>query len=340
MAVSLSSAIAWAVAGRAVAEERAEPVRFQYSAPDTCPNEAEFIREVGVHTSRFRIAGEAEQARTFQITLEETDPGSITGNLVVLDEGAELAKRSIRAESCNEAAEALAFITALSIDPRAESAPTALPSARGTDAAAQPPTVAPTQAPRSASGERLGAATRTAGRSQWSGGLGVEVLGLATPDVVIGLRAVVGWRWDTDRLVSPAVRLSILRSFDTSVVASATRSSFSWTFGRLEVSPLRLGSRLSGELAPFVDFGVLTGEGSGTTHTFSPTSPWITVGALGRVAFRPIRHVILEGYGGGLLPLFRKTFYYDALPGSSSLQAYTPPPAAPCGGIDAAVLFP
>jgi hypothetical protein len=334
----------WAVVARAGDAGESEPVRFEYSAPQSCPGEADFVRAIELHTSRFRLAREGESARTFQVKLADSDSGAMTGSLVVLEGGVALEPRSVRAQTCAEALDALAFIAALSIDPRAESSTSALPTAGAAGVAAAaaspapetPPTpTLPTPTLASHVENSLAPTRGAAGQSRWVAGAGTEVLGLDVPEVVAALRAFVGWRWETARLVSPEVRLSFYRSFDAGVDKSATRTTFAWTFGRLEFSPVRLGTWLSGELVPFFDVGVLTGQGGGTTQTFSPTSPWVTAGALARVAIRPNRYMILEGYGGGLVTFFRKNFLYSPSP-----SAYTPPPGAPCGGIDAAVLFP
>ncbi len=345
----------------AAADGESEPVRFEYVAAAGCPSEGDFLRAVQAHSSRARAARDSEPARTFRVRLEAgagSGAQATTGTLVVLEEGRAPVPRTVEARTCAEAMEALAFIAALSLDPRAEAdtaagrpAATAPPPAP--DAAAppiapvpeaappQPPPVTPGPAERRLADAGRTAATRTpstphaAGHSEWAVGAGAQAVGLAAPGALAALEVSVAWRWRSTRFFSPQVRLSALRTQDATVDALDTRTSLSWTFGRLELSPGQLGTRIAVEAAPFVDAGVVTAGGGGPPQTFPSVRPWVAIGALARGALRPVRWISLEIEGGALLPLVRDTFYYSPAP-----TAYQAPAVAAFGGIGAAVHFP
>ena len=107
--------VAVALSARSVqAESGGDPVRIVYEAPRGCPAEKEFLGRVRVRVPRMRTATAADRPRLFSVRVREA-PQTFVGTLDITEpEGAE-AHRRIPAETCEEAVDALALVTALAI---------------------------------------------------------------------------------------------------------------------------------------------------------------------------------------------------------------------------------
>jgi len=101
---------------------RAEPerIRVQFFAPPRCPDGAAFLRALRQRTGRFQLVTSAEQTRLFAVTITHVD-ASISGRLEIQGPGMEASLRSVSGNTCDEVMAALAFMTALAIDPSAVS---------------------------------------------------------------------------------------------------------------------------------------------------------------------------------------------------------------------------
>jgi hypothetical protein len=343
-----------AVAAHSANADDSEPLRIEYTGSRGCPDESDFVQALVSHTSRARLAGGGESARTFRVTLE--DAGSeARGTLVVLDHGHAGLPRSVRGRTCSEAMRAVAFIAALSIDPNAKATvsggnaesryepevSTPSPNSRPMQAAeAEKPTAdsesvsaQPAPAPRPTEERSHPESSRR--RWIWAAGAGGDALGLSAPGATGAIRVFGAWRWESSGIFSPGIRLSAIRTMRSAVDVASTHTVFSWTFGRAEFSAFRLGSSPWVELSPLMDIGVVAAEGGGASRSQDRTRPWITAGTLLRTGLELVRPLALEGEVGGIVPLLRESFFYNPSP-----IAYTPPPVAVFAGMDASVHFP
>ncbi|MGH7294495.1 MAG: hypothetical protein ACRELB_06170, partial [Polyangiaceae bacterium] len=115
----LCSALALTSAGVARAQPAEEPIRIEYAAPPTCPPESAFFAQLRARTSRVTRAATGARARTFAVTVVPRGR-RIAGHLVIRDpDGATAAERDVAGDTCEEVVEALALVTALSVDPGA-----------------------------------------------------------------------------------------------------------------------------------------------------------------------------------------------------------------------------
>lgn len=138
--------------------------RLVYHAPNSCPAREEFEARVQERTGAPSL-DEGAPFERFEVELHPTRRGA-RGRLVTRQRGAAPTVREIKAGSCSEAADALALIVALTLDPNAaarapqtrperdgdNTKPRATPEAQGSDTSSA--TRNPREKPRSAPGAR------------------------------------------------------------------------------------------------------------------------------------------------------------------------------------------
>ncbi len=119
--------------------------RLDFGAPEGCPQKPEFAREVESRLAKGRLAQPGEMARTFHVRVKN-EPDKSVAKLTFTDADGRIADREVSAATCEEAARAIALVTALAIDARAEAEQKAASSEA--PAFGPPPTVvAPSPAP-------------------------------------------------------------------------------------------------------------------------------------------------------------------------------------------------
>jgi len=119
--------IAWA--GPLGAQPAEEAVRFQYTAPPSCPDGAAFTARVRARTSRGRLAEPTELARSFRLDVAADTEGFV-GRIEFLDDSGVTVNRQLHGEQCDAVVSSLALITALALDAtlREEEAPPPSPT--------------------------------------------------------------------------------------------------------------------------------------------------------------------------------------------------------------------
>ncbi len=98
------------------ARAESEPIRIDYRAAPPCPPYERFVAQVLRRAQRARLANESESARTFVIVIERRAAG-FSGSLAIREGEQLTVARSVSARQCEEVAGALAFSTALAVDP-------------------------------------------------------------------------------------------------------------------------------------------------------------------------------------------------------------------------------
>src|SRR5688500_6835514 len=76
------------------------PIRIDYPASAGCPDAASFLEQVRRRTSRARLAGPGELARTMKVTVERA--GRSYARLEFVDTDARHVKREMAGEDCAE----------------------------------------------------------------------------------------------------------------------------------------------------------------------------------------------------------------------------------------------
>jgi hypothetical protein len=295
----------------ASAQQPAEPLRVELSAPAGCGTGDDFLRTVLARTGRARAAARGEAARTLHVEIVATDNGKLQGELSITEAAGQSAseKRSISSDSCHELVEALALFGALAVDPEASTEP--LPSS---------PT--PTPAPKPNPPRRNSPPPAPSAQSHVALGVDGGVLSAGTASLL--------------PLVEPFVELS--RASPTAsriAMTPSLRLAFSTTGGdtrptadgpahlhlttvRLGGCPLELGIASTLQALPCVELGAgaLTASGQTVAHPESHTLLWGSLGLAARLQWRPWPALSFEASGAVDLPFRRDHFYFD--PASSS----------------------
>ena len=287
----LAGASATGLAGQALAQPTgAGRLLLKWSAPAECPSLAE------LHATIARLLGGTvylPAGRTIAVKAVVTQGQTWQ---LDLETGSEAQRRTLRAESCAELAEATALIVALMVDARVVSAP---------QGPTRPPSVAVARAP--------------AALDATSSSLRLGLLGAAAFGILPGLDAGIGgslalvygaWRFD--------LRVSYGLSRDQTVTAATPPGAFgSFNYTGATAGVCRNIARVRIELGACADVevGVLSAHGHNVTEELSARTAWLGVGPAGFLALRagrltfPVRAALL-------LPLVRPEFMFNHVDGS------------------------
>jgi hypothetical protein len=280
------------------------PVRIEYSAPESCPDAAEFERRVRERIQRARFAKEGEIARTFRVIVQSKPERSVA-RVEFVDADGEKVSRTLGADTCDEVVNAIALVTALAMEARAGSEePAPAPGARPpTGATPEPAPLAPPPPPP--------AATRADDGARWDAGMGVDIASGYAPSISVGLRLFVE--------MAPSffsVRASVLHADSGKVGVEDGRTRFRFWGARVEGCPLRVPLGASFAVSPCagVEGGALQGEGlsgGGIVETREATEPWLAALALGRLQAEVDSFLLLEAQADVRFPLVRHEFYLE-----------------------------
>ena len=289
----------------ASAEPALEDVHIEYRAPKGCPTEPWVLGRILGRTDRIRQVAGDHAARTFSIEIVESGAG-YSGTLEITEpepEGRSTSRR-IEATRCEEVADGLALIAALTIDPRAKlEAPDEKP------AAAEPPI--PEKRPQAPAPKPTPPPPR---RTVPYLQLGVGFVGVsgAAPALLYGGELFVeagriaprGW-------FSPGLRLTLRHARNDSVAFDQGTAHFRLSAIAADLCPLRapvptLGLRLcaTGEV------GRLDAQGSQAPDPQSRRG-WAAVGSVLRASASTNR-IGVEASIGCEAPLRRDRFVSDS----------------------------
>jgi hypothetical protein len=344
--IAALAALAVALIGVEVAAQ-SRPVRIDYVAHEGCPGAEAFLDEVTSRTSLARApAAESEDALDVRVRITRTSDGS--RGRVTLGKGGDLPVREINGPTCDEVVRALAFITALKIDPRASLSPSprALSGGPGSASSAagapspgllpEPPpaplpietpsTIPPTSpapvvssAPVMAPPQPLiGAgsmrAPASSGKLHSTIGAHASVTFGAAPRALLGGGPFVELRADGG--LGTSIRLAAEVATTGAIDLGPGGARFTWGIGRLDACPafVRPTRRLA--IAPCLgaEGGLIRAEGRpGRTISAAKqvTVPWASLGALARVAVDAGDVVRVDVQGGPQFPLVRRSFVFE-----------------------------
>ncbi len=319
-----------------------EPIHVTYGTVAACPGREAFVAQVQARTSRARLAADGELGRTIAVSVQPTGRGFF-GTLVVTTPAGETSGRDVSAESCDEVVEALALITALTIDPEANTKPlreVIAPTPVAPTAPASPqPVPAESSAPAPA-WQQLSPAPATQEAAPTPalspppphaedvtpepgamrvvvGAHGEVLVDSIAPHWVLAPRLFMELGSTPAELVSPQLGFSVAGA-STDVKGEVGDARFLWLSARLEGCPLNLTGDDAVGLRPCVTFegGILRGEGreksGGPTldERDTPTKTWLSAGMLMRLQVALADWIELRADGGLAVTLFRPSFVF------------------------------
>jgi hypothetical protein len=346
-------ALAMAIASSDALAEEIEPLRFGYSAPPICPDGEAFVKDVHARTTRFEIVGAGDDLRSFSVRIVPQG-GEFLGEMRVVDRRGQLTVRTVSAARCDEVASALAFITSISIDPKASatppppappsspSPPAPDPSTPSAPPSVEPPAVispAPARADASVETPPVAPAPHGWRRNGWhlTAGVAASAQGLGAPSAVIGDSVFLGIAIDTNRLFSPEVRLAVTRASSGNLDAGPGHANLTWTVAHVEACPVRWPARGSLDFRPCAegDLGALAAVTVGVPRGQSRTRPWGALGGLARVEWVPFEPLVLGAEVSLSAPLVREVFFVAPTP-----AVYQAPAVVAEGGLALGMRFP
>jgi len=308
-----SAAVTFAVAFGALAAERAESIRLEYTAAAGCPDRASFEERALARSVRVRFVDTGE-TRTFRVTL--SSGRSPVGYLVVRGaRGGVEGVREIGAETCDGLADALAFAVALAVEtsgsaPAAGSAPASTPVPASAPAPAPEPALEPAFLPAN-----VRVLAPMPGRVPHMLYLGVDaaIASGVLPRGLVGVAPYLGWRANRDGWIQPDVRLAFLRAGEDANTLAGF-AAFTWTVGHADLCLLSLPPDA---LAPArllacarVEAGELdVGVAVPPTATAAGPSPWFAAGPLVRAEWAVVAPLFLEVNVAAMVRATANRFY-------------------------------
>jgi len=92
-----------------------EALRIEYSAPPTCPNQAEFLARVQARLSAARAPEPGEFARTVSVAVNKEEDG-FSARLQFVDARGETIVRTLSGKTCDEVVSGIALVTAHALE--------------------------------------------------------------------------------------------------------------------------------------------------------------------------------------------------------------------------------
>jgi hypothetical protein len=168
-------------------------------------------------------------------------------------------------------------------------------------------------------------------------GLGASAQSLAAPGAVFGDSLFLAFAADTDRVLSPEVRVEAARSSSGTLAAVQGSATLQWTVGRVELCPVRLPPRGPLDARPCLggDAGIISASPVGIPRSQSQARAWGSAGALVRVEWVPFEPLMLDAEFALSTPFAREHFYV-----APTDVVYQAPLLVATGAIALGVRFP
>jgi len=296
----------------------ADAPSLTYAAPADCPDRDEFVRRVESRTRSGSLAP-ADPSSVARLDVAVHDlPGHVAAEIVVTDDRGLAASRRIDAPTCSEAVDAIALITAVTLDPAARPAATTPPV---------PEPVAPEPTPSPS--------TRARGPSRVHLRLSAAptLSSAPSPSVRVGAEGAVSALFE---LGAPWGLLSWVGARFGAAVGDTTnegRASFqSWALVAALCPAYEHRAWLLQACAT-VEEGRVSATGSDTENPKHTDRPWTAVGPGASVEWAVVPPLSLGVDAEALFPLVRDHF----LLGSEAV--YRVPAVAPRAGVRVILRF-
>ncbi len=295
----------------------ASVLSVDYAVPAACPSEGAFEDLVRRRTPVAHFdAAEAEHVLHLRV---RAAGATFEGHLSMHAAGGALRERDVSGDDCATVVDALALVTALTLDPHASVALTPLAPSAATSpapeaAASLPPPPAPPSpppeakdaiAPKDASAP---APARASDRWRFAIGVGPAVWSGVAPDVMLGGTGFVELAPDRTSFFAPSFRLAAV-GLANGVFESP--SADIWIVaGRLDGCALRVGSNVvSVRLCAAVDVGGVHAVAVHIAHPLPAERFWLDIVPLLRGRWAPWGSAwFVDADVGLLLPITRPTF--------------------------------
>jgi hypothetical protein len=292
------------------ARAESHPMRVEYHAPSSCPDEAAFVSRVRARVE-VRDARPGEPVATFGVTLL-TEGDKVIARVASTNEKSEPTSRVVNGTDCAEVADAVALIVAMALEPpKVEPAPAPEPR----DA---PPPPAPTPRLHLLGSAMFETAIGYASATQFAPGARLQLFRtnayVGGPSIALGFAAVQ----PTERPVLDG------------------RATVSFNVGELFACPLSFALAASLTLLPCArfDLGQVTAKGTDIPGARGSTRTWASAGALGQLAFVPVRPLVIDVQASLLVPLTPYTFVF-----APDSVVYGPPSVAFSASLAVGIMF-
>jgi len=284
----------------------AVPIRVNYDAPASCPNQDAFYDSVRARTDRVRKAHGNEPRVDVNVRVTRGDRG-FHGEMRQVVNQSETSARSVDGETCKEVTEALAFTVALSFDPEAHpplppdapppkpppAPPVSAPPTVEQPPAAPPPAVASAHLELEVGLSVLGTVVETAGYAT-GGALSAMLLRRANAST------------------SSAVQLSLMYA-GTGLLTAPDDHSTRFGALALDACPFRYHSG-AWEFAPcaLATLGFLELTGRGVSDPETVSHAWWSAGIDLQMTVLLGRGVVFESALAATVPLVRHRYYTNS----------------------------
>jgi hypothetical protein len=298
----------------APAETASARVRLELRAPRDCTSRADLTTRIAIRSSRIEVVDAA--AISAHIDIGSPRPGSVVADLVFTSAGVEQAPRRVVARSCAEAADGVALIIAVTLDPnlrrRTAPGPTEQRKALGETAAGSlsaaetqrptgpgPEPVAPVGNPSSApaplpagapaptptAAVKIEAPAAPTPRGVQGRELGVSAAGETifgpSPRAMPGVALYLFAGLDREGLWSPALVVGATHVWRSDLSEPGGAASFTLDAASLDACPLRLRWwRLTARPCASALIGRLAAQGSSTAQAAGAARPFGAAGAV------------------------------------------------------------
>ena len=312
VAIGVLGASSASAAGLPDSRASAVMVRLQVLAPSDCMTPQQFTERVASRSARIHFVTDDDPSiPTLRVEIETHDESAARATLELVDPKSAGSVRTVEANGCEQARDALALIAVVTLDPGALTQPTLSrqtqePTNSSRPAAPVPParvrrstigSVLPQQEPISSVKTTLGA-----------------IVGASygpTPDPAPGAGLVIGLDWPSPTIWAPAVFAMAGYFVSPQARTSGGIARFSVSQILLELCSLRLGStRLALRVCAATTMGYVHAEGRDTSEARSSDRVWSTLGAAGVLEAFPIRHLGLAATWVALAPLRRDSYQF------------------------------
>jgi hypothetical protein len=259
------------------------PVRLDVHAAPDCTSRSDLAARVATRSPRIQFTDDAAVSARVSVTSTRSD--NVTADLVFATAGAEQPPRRFVARSCAEAADAVALIIAVTLDPTLARKPA---PGSGDDAAAAQPTVKPEEQlaaarPPPPPDVVEPAAPRTQETSAASRQFGAYVAGQTmfgpAPTVMPGVALYAMVALERDGPWAPALIIGASHVWRADLSQRGGTASFTLDAASLDACPLRLRwSWFAARPCGSATIGRLTASGSDTEAAASTHRPFAAAG--------------------------------------------------------------
>jgi hypothetical protein len=287
-----------------------ESTRLELRSANGCSSVDDFKARVARRSSRISFVTEGGN-RSLLVEIQGA-AGGLRGAVTLVERDGSTRTRRLKANTCEEAAEGLALIATVTLDPDAllgapEPEPEPKPETKPEpEPKPQPkPRPAPARAPPRLQPE-------DAARLRFSFGLGAAVLARVAPELAPGGSLEGALELNPGRVVSPFFRLSVAHAQRRDVDGGVGLANFAFTLPTLDVCPVRIGTRtFAVRPCAYGSVGVLKVWGEDAFQRETHSRVFASAGGALWLGFRLSEAIEIIADARAVVPLRRNAFAFD-----------------------------